>query len=73
MTTNQDFPTIQPVAEYEIHLFTHFRTVAVLQGDDGFYIQLSLHNPGQNDHQLRRMPITDYGAKRSPITAHADH
>ena len=36
VTTLQDFPTIQPIAEYEIHLFTHFRTVAVLQGDDGF-------------------------------------
>jgi hypothetical protein len=38
-----------------------------------FIVGEQLHNPGQNDHQLRRMPITDYGANRSQIAADADH
>lgn len=36
MTTIQDLPIIRPIAEYEIHLFTHIQTLPVLQGDNGF-------------------------------------
>lgn len=33
---------------------------------------VQVHNPNQNDHQLRRMPITDYDANRSRIADDAD-
>lgn len=36
MTSYPDLPSIQPVAEYEIHLFAYFHTVPVYQGQDDF-------------------------------------
>lgn len=36
MTIYPDLPSIQSIAEYEIHLFAYFHTVPVFQGHDGF-------------------------------------